>query len=185
MNISNQAMYAFIKGMKAVHKKDAEALKNIISKMENDRLNVANQLTTKEIALCSGTKRSAPTQLDVDQAKVMELELRALLANMNKDKSLAEKYLKEAVELEDKISYSYGPPSIVKPTFELYGEWLLENNKAEEALVMFDKSLKRAPNRVLSLKGKLEVAKKMKNEKMVKEIQEVLDGVQGKKVNQV
>ena len=64
------------------------------------------------------------------------------------------KFLKQAVNLESNISYAYGPPTIVKPSFELYGEWLLENGKPKEALTQFELSLKAAPKRALSIKGK-------------------------------
>ncbi len=50
--------------------------------------------------------------------------------------------------------YSYGPPDIVKPSNELYGEWLLEVNRPQEAIAQYDLSLKAAPKRVLSVKGK-------------------------------
>jgi hypothetical protein len=36
----------------------------------------------------------------------------------------------------------------------LYGEWLLEANKPKEALTQFELSLKAAPKRILSEKGK-------------------------------
>lgn len=84
----------------------------------------------------------------------MEMELKALEAWLKKDLNGTEYWFKKATALENSISYSYGPPAVVKPSNELYGEWLLEVNRPKEALVQFDLSLKTAPKRILSLKGK-------------------------------
>jgi hypothetical protein len=65
-----------------------------------------------------------------------------------------EQLLKKATSLENSISYSYGPPDIVKPSNELYGDWLVEVNRPEEAIAQYDLALKAAPKRVLSAKGK-------------------------------
>ena len=42
----------------------------------------------------------------------------------------------------------------MKPSYEMYGEWLLENGRPKEALVQFEKSLELAPNKRLSVMGK-------------------------------
>jgi hypothetical protein len=84
----------------------------------------------------------------------MLLELKAMQAKLKKDNNAVEKYLKEAVASESTTDYAYGPPTVVKPSFDLYGEWLLEMKRPAEALEQFDLSLKAAPGRLLSLNGK-------------------------------
>ena len=84
----------------------------------------------------------------------MELQLKAMEAWMKKDAATAEKFLQQATKLQSVIGYSYGPPAIVKPAFEMYGEWLLEKNRPKEALEQFNLSLQMMPNKNLSLKGK-------------------------------
>jgi hypothetical protein len=84
----------------------------------------------------------------------MELELRALAAWLKNDTVNTEQLLKKATGLENSISYSYGPPDIVKPSNELYGEWLLEVSRPQDAIAQYDLALKAAPKRVLSVKGK-------------------------------
>jgi hypothetical protein len=84
----------------------------------------------------------------------MLLELKAMQARLKKDNAAVEKYLKQASESESVTSYAFGPPTIVKPSFELYGEWLLEMKRPTEALEQFEFSLKAAPGRLLSLNGK-------------------------------
>jgi hypothetical protein len=76
-----------------------------------------------------------------------------------------------------RVSYSFGPPAIVKPSSELYGEFLLEMNRPAEAMQAFDESLKRAPRRRLSLEGKLRAAKVLKLEKEISEMEKELSGL--------
>ena len=74
-----------------------------------------------------------------------------------------EEFLKKATGLEAASSYAYGPPVVVKPSFEMYGEWLLEVNRPADALAQFELSLKAAPNKTLSLNGKEEAERKVKS----------------------
>lgn len=175
LNISTRAVNSFIEGMRAYQNKNSEALISIINALETERLKVSIQLENKGIALCSGggydTKAN---QLDVDQANVMEMELRGLAADLNGEAELADSWFQKAAGLEKSISYSYGPPSVVKPSFELYGEWLLAQGKANDALNQFNYSLQRAPKRILSLKGKLEAAKLSNNKVLQEETEKLL-----------
>lgn len=176
LNISIIAINKFIDGMKSYQQKDIASLEEQIGLLEKERLRVTIQLENKGIALCSGVgwESQKANQLDADQAQVMEMELRGLASDLKGDKDAANGWFKKATELEQSISYSYGPPSVVKPSFELYGEWLVENNRFEEALTQFDYSLMRAPKRILSLKGKLIAAKALNNTVMQTEIQNLL-----------
>lgn len=185
LNISTRANNYFIDGMIAYQNKKKETLESTVKELENERLKVSIQIENKGIALCSGgANRSQANQLDVDQAEVMEMELRGLLADISGDKTAADNWLKKATELEKSISYSYGPPSVVKPSFELYGEWLLKQDRADDALNQFDYSLQRAPKRILSLKGKLEAAKLLNDKALQEETQKLLDeiGLQNEKI---
>ena len=73
---------------------------------------------------------------------------------MKKEAATTEKFLKQATALETSSTYAYGPPTVVKPSYEMYGEWLLQMNRPKDALVQFEKSLESAPNKLLSIKGK-------------------------------
>lgn len=172
LNISVIGMNSFMAGMKSYTQGDKAKLQEEINNLEKERTKISIQLENKGIALCSAVswESQKANQLDVDQATIMEMELRSMLADMNNKPAEAEKWLKEAVALEKEISYSYGPPVIVKPSFELYGEWLLKNNRPEDAFEQFNYSLVRAPKRVLSLKGKLQVARSMKDNTAEKEL---------------
>jgi hypothetical protein len=60
---------------------------------------------------------------------------------------------KEAADMELALNAPSGPPDPMKPALELYGEMLLEANRAEEATTTFTQSLLRTPKRTPSLLG--------------------------------
>jgi len=104
--------------------------------------------------MCGNVNRSLATKTDLLEAETMEIQLRAMRAWLARDAAATEKYLQKATQLQSESGYSYGPPAIVKPSYEMYGEWLLETGRPKEALAQFDLSLKFAPNKRLSVQGK-------------------------------
>lgn len=154
LNIATRALNYFINGLYAFKKNDETAMAATIQKLAGERLIDLERVSNKGTAICGSINSAIPNLLDVQYAEVMEMELKALEAWLKKDLNGTEYWFKKATALENSISYSYGPPAVVKPSNELYGEWLLEVNRPKEALVQFDLSLKTAPKRILSLKGK-------------------------------
>ena len=61
--------------------------------------------------------------------------------------------LAEANRIEDGLPVEFGPPTIVKPTWELRGEFLLAMDRPREAKDAFTRSLALQPNRWLSAQG--------------------------------
>ena len=163
LNIVTRAMNHFANGMAYYHKKDEAGLRKIITKLTSEILVDEERITNTGIKICGSINAELPNSLDIEQATVMLLELNAMNAWLKKDWGQTEKFLKRAVEMETKVSYAFGPPTIIKPSFELYGEWLLENNRPKEALAQFELSLKAAPNKLLSLKGKEKAEKLLKD----------------------
>ncbi len=165
LNISTKARFAFIDGMKAFTKKDQALLTKIIDSLEDDRVNAALFISEGGTAMCGSSSRYQPNQLDIDQAQIFEMELRALSAQLQNDIEETEKWLKDACELQENISYSYGPPTIVKPTFELYADWLMEQNRPKDAIIQYDKAWQRGPNRAAVLIGKMNAYQKLVDQK--------------------
>jgi len=163
LNIVTRAMNYFAAGMNAFTKKDAAALSSVILQLAGERLMDQEKVVNNGAKLCGNINSNIPNRLDLQQAEVMELELKALQAWLKNDAVATDKLMKAAVSLETSISYAFGPPAIVKPSSELYGEWLLQANKAKEAMEQFELSLKAAPGRQLSVKGKATAAQQMKN----------------------
>jgi pentatricopeptide repeat protein len=155
LGLPTKAVQHFTQGMLAYHQKDKTAVTNMIKEISKLRIDGEARMVVGQAKTCSGVSRykQPPTKNGVNTAKVMEMELNAVLAMLNEDNATAEKWLKEATVLESETTFSYGPPNIVKPSHEFYGEWLLKNNKKEEAKKQFENQLERAPKRLLALKG--------------------------------
>lgn len=154
LNIMTRTKDYFISGMQAYHKKDGAELDRIITKMTGERLVEQQKVSDKGIRVCGNINRSIATKSDLEKTEIMELELRAMHALLSNNPKEAEKYFQLATGLESKTSFAYGPPQIAKPSFELYGEWLLSVNRPADALQQYEKALELAPARRLALAGK-------------------------------
>ncbi len=85
--------------------------------------------------------------------EIFALEIAALKASINKDHGRAIELMKQATALEEAMSPPSGPPGLIKPSHELFGEILLRAGKPAEAAEMFKVALQRQPNRARSLLG--------------------------------
>jgi len=84
---------------------------------------------------------------------IMEKEVGAAVAAAKKDTAGAEQLLKEATAIETTLDAPSGPVEPIKPSFEMYGEWLLDQGRMKDAAAQFELSLARTPNRRLSVQG--------------------------------
>src|SRR5258708_4786534 len=84
---------------------------------------------------------------------IMEKEVASGLAHVQKDLATADRLLKEATVIELAMDAPSGPAEPIKPSFELYGEFLLSQGRTKEAAAQFEQSLQRMPNRRLSVHG--------------------------------
>jgi len=138
---------------------DASVARMKEKSLDNDARGYQSNAETKMVfgtpKMCSGVSRNLqpPSVNEVNSVKVLECELKSFMAMLNNNEKLAEKWMKEAIKLEGDTKYIYGPPNIVKPSFELYGEWLLSKGREEEAKEQFDIVMERSPKRRLSVKG--------------------------------
>ncbi|MFS8085039.1 MAG: hypothetical protein ACMG6H_05365, partial [Acidobacteriota bacterium] len=107
---------------------------------------------SREVAAIE-TKRANPDPSYRIRPEILLLEARALLAEHDGDLAGAEKFLRQAIGLEETLPIDFGPPTIDKPTHELLGEFLLRRNRKDEARAEFQKALARTPGRRLSEKG--------------------------------
>jgi len=93
------------------------------------------------------------TPRELTEAVIMEKELDALIREADGRRGEALALLEEATALEDSLAFDFGPPTVVKPSHELYGEMLLAARRPADAALQFARSLDRAPRRTLSLLG--------------------------------
>ena len=84
---------------------------------------------------------------------IMEREMAAAVAAAKKDAAGAEQLLKEATAIELTLDAPSGPPEPIKPSFELYGELLLDQGRLKDAAAQFEQSLARMPNRRAATQG--------------------------------
>ena len=85
--------------------------------------------------------------------EIMQLEVSALALSMKGKHEEAIEMMKRATALEEEMSPPSGPPELLKPSHEVYGEVLLRAGRAKEASQQFATSLLRQPNRARSLLG--------------------------------
>ncbi len=136
------------------------------------------QIVGNGLAMCAaGTSRYAPTENAINSAKVIIAQMKAMAALINGKSDLFESYMKEAVALEDQTNYPAGPPRITQPSFEQYGDWLLQQAKYAEALVQYNYSLKRMPRRSKSLIGKMKALQRLNKRKEANLVQSELKSI--------
>ena len=90
--------------------------------------------------------------------EIMELEVSALASAGRGKSDDAIEALKRAVALEESLSPPSGPPDVIKPSHELFGEILLRAGRPKEAARQFARALERQPNRARSLLGAAKAA---------------------------
>jgi len=90
--------------------------------------------------------------------EVMKKSLQAQIALAQGHKQEARNLLVDATAIEEAMPLEYGPPAVVKPSSELFGEVLLQTGEPVEAAGQFEKALLRAPRRRASLWGLAQAA---------------------------
>jgi tetratricopeptide (TPR) repeat protein len=155
LNISHQAVAHFLEGMQAYRAGEETLLAGIIDTLASKRQQASMSMTNEGIPMCSaGGSFGKPNRVDVGQAEVMELELKALLARLRGEEQQAEALMQQAVTMQDELNYSYGPPEIIYPAYEFYADYLMEQERYEEALAQYERALERGPGRLRALAGK-------------------------------
>jgi hypothetical protein len=99
------------------------------------------------------TKSADPDPSYRVRPEIFLLQVRALLAEQERDFAGAERLMLQAVGLEDKLPIAFGPPTIDKPSHELLGEFLLRRDRKDAAHGEFEKAVARTPGRRLSEQG--------------------------------
>jgi len=132
--------------------------------------NSADRLRTFTVNLAAALKGSMKTAPDMadhntdspgNAVKVIgELQIAAVFASMSGAHDKAIELMREAVSREEKMGPPSGPPGVIKPSHELFGEILLRAGKPDAAAAQFRTALLRQPNRARSLLGAARAAAK-------------------------
>jgi len=114
-------------------------------------------------------KTAATNAYAARELTVLEKEMGAAARWAAGQKDEALKVAKEAADVELTTNPPSGPPDPMKPAAELYGEMLLDANKADEAVAAFSSALLRTPKRTPSLVGLARAYAKMGNTNAAKQ----------------
>ena len=137
-----QAITYFARALGAARAGDPEAAKPDVTKLGElrDKLREAKDAYWSE---------QVSIQASVASAWV-------LYADGKKDDGL--KAMSDAADAEDRTEKHPVTPGVPKPARELYGEMLLDNGNAKEALTAFEATLKKEPNRLGAYVGAAKAA---------------------------
>jgi tetratricopeptide (TPR) repeat protein len=91
--------------------------------------------------------------------EIKELEIGAVLSASRGSFDEAVGMMQRATKLEEELSPPSGPPDLIKPTHELFGEILMQARRPKEAAAQFAVALARQPNRARSLLGAARAAR--------------------------
>jgi tetratricopeptide (TPR) repeat protein len=84
---------------------------------------------------------------------INQLEVAALAASATAEHDKAIGLMTKAIEIEEAMGPPSGPPGVIKPAHESFGEILLRARKPDQAMQQFKAALLRQPNRARSLLG--------------------------------
>ena len=175
IGMEGKAKIHFLKSLLAFDRDDAPAIKTQIESLAIHLEAAKLQVTDEGVSLCSaGPTRYAPDQESIDRSQVILYQMLALAAFLNEDMAETEDFLKKAVALEKEVGYDPGPPFIALPSYEQYGEWLLTQQRYEEALDQFEQSLIQRTNRAKALKGKYRALMALGRNAEAKEVESLL-----------
>lgn len=94
---------------------------------------------------------------------ISHLQVQALAASIKGEHDKAIQFMTKAAAMEEERGAPSGPPGIIKPAHELFGEVLLRAGKYDRAAEQFKTALLRQPNRARSLLGLARVHAKSGN----------------------
>jgi tetratricopeptide (TPR) repeat protein len=107
----------------------------------------------KSVAAFQAMREKEKDAYRAKPVEIRELEIAALAASMKGRHEEAIEMMKRATALENEMAPPSGPPSLIKPSHELFGEILLRANRPQEAAEAFATAMLRQPNRARSLIG--------------------------------
>lgn len=176
-SVSAKNMCFFIDAMAAMEKNDFPKVDWFLNQMTDQRtVEQNNTVEFNDFRMYSTIPilRKTGFEQELALAEVFEWELKALKSMKTNKLDEAISHIKKAVELEDKTRYEPGPPIVLKPSHEIYGEILLTMGNSREAIKQFDLSLQRAPNRSLSMLGKYKALKILGENQKASQIKKML-----------
>jgi tetratricopeptide (TPR) repeat protein len=137
------AHWVSVVGMSAAHRGDTKTATAAIDRLE-----------TLQNQAAADSKNYQAMQIAIIKKEVI-----AVSSLLSGDKQSAIDVAREAAEMEMReMNAPFGPPIPMKPAIELYGDILLAVDQPAEALVAYERSLQRIPQRTPSMLGLVKAA---------------------------
>lgn len=176
LHLTKKCGYYYLQAMQAFHRGNKKDLKAYIDLIGKDKYMASLNLGDQSIAMCNtaGNPSIPPNQMDIDIVSIIELELQASLAALEKNEEQRLKYLAEGAAIYEKLSLTFGPPVIFKPIHEAYAEALMDNNQYDKALTTIDKGLETTPRKLQLLKLKQQAAMAINKPEILKKANDEL-----------
>ncbi len=175
LGLGSKAGIHFLNAMLAMEAGDAAAIDLELDTLETHIAAAELIVTDEGVALCSaGPTRYAPTRESIIAAQVLAEQMKAMIAALENDVQAEEAHLKQSVAYQDELGPPVGPPNIYSPSYERYGQWLLEQGRMEEALEQFETTLRKMPNRRVSLESKEKILRALDRTEEADEVAELL-----------
>jgi tetratricopeptide (TPR) repeat protein len=131
---NNDDWWTFVTGLSAVHFGELARADQAITQLRAMRDSAGHSEPGKHFAIMTD-----------------ELTAEADLARGQKDHAL--RVAKEAADIDRTLASPSGPPDVLKPGVELYGDVLLATGHAKEAIAIYEEQLLRTPNRRPAVKS--------------------------------
>jgi hypothetical protein len=179
----------FVGGLIAFRDGDKNRLSELLADIQRDiNWSEQNSLINEGVTQFNPVplSQSGISRIAVRQATILKEELTGLSALANRDTIRARAHFKFAVEMEEQNGHFFGPPEIIKPPLEFYGEFLLVTGYPEVALSSFEEALRKTPGRnqsLLGLKAACEQAGDRTEEQEISEI--VKNNLRNKDVSEI
>ncbi|HEY4900418.1 MAG TPA: hypothetical protein VIH91_06315 [Terriglobales bacterium] len=136
-----QFTFDYVNVLAAIQRGDDSSAREAVAKVEGDRRQCEAWLDAKKLQEPQERKR----------VQILTGQLQALLLLHSGKTDEAVRELQRLAAEEQAMLLEFGPPFVNKPTEELLGEVLLQQNRPSDAWDAFHASLARAPGRRLSL----------------------------------
>src|SRR6056297_3636069 len=104
--------------MQAYQNSDTAKLRSAFTAIEEIARLESLFLDTADFKICIDLNREMPRQIDIDLSLIMAMQLRAMHEHSLGNHERAEELLQSAVEKELEHPYSFGPPTVRKPSTE-------------------------------------------------------------------
>jgi len=178
IGLAAKSVRSFLRAQLAFQDEDVNTMRDEV-KWLSTQISLASDLMQGDgLAMCAtGTTRYAPTENAVTSAQVVVAQIKGMIALTEGNGDRFAAHMQEAVALEEQTNFPAGPPTITRPSFEQYGEWLLEQGNYPEAITQFDKALHRMPRRSKCLMGKMIALQKLNQQEEAEQIQQELQSI--------